>query len=77
MVFSHRPGITFLEIYSLTISFTAIHIVLWMTPFNDKEIVQWDIITAFLGIEIEKLIYLELSKELTISSQGTVILRDD
>ena len=53
-----RPGIDFAERYTPMISFPAIWMVLSKAAVEDKEIVQLDIVTAFLESEMEKLIYL-------------------
>ena len=74
--FRQRPGIDFVETYSLTISFPAIRMVLSKAAVEDKEIVQLDIVTAFLESEIEELIYLQLPKEFGVSFEEKVVLKD-
>jgi len=46
--FRQRPGVDLIEAYSPTISFPAIRMVLSMAAAEDKEVVQLDIVTAFL-----------------------------
>ena len=74
--FRQRPGIDFVETYSPTISFPAIRMLLSKVAVEDKEIVQLDIVTAFLESEIEELIYLQIPKEFGVSSEGRVVLKD-
>jgi len=56
-------SIHFMETYSPTISFPTMEMVLLKASVDDKEILQLDIVTAFLESEIEELIYLQLPKE--------------
>ena len=74
--FSQRLGINFVETYSPTIPLPAIRMVLSKAAVEDKEIVHLDIVTAFLESEIEELIYLQLTKEFSVLSEGKVVLKD-
>jgi len=74
--FRQHPGVDFIETYSLTISFPAIRIVLSKVAAEDKEIVQLDIVTAFLQSKIQEEIYLQLPKEFGVSSGGKIVLQD-
>jgi len=72
--FRQRPGVDFIETYSPTISFPAIRMVLSKAAAEDKEIVQLDIVTAFLESKILEEIYLQLPKEFGVSSGGKIVL---
>jgi len=43
---------------------------------DDQEIVQLDIVTAFLESKIQEEIYLQLPKEFGVSSRGKIVLQD-
>jgi len=72
--FRQRPGVDFIETYSPTISFPAIRMVLSKAAAEDKEIVQLDIVTAFLESKIPEEIYLQLPKAFGVSSGGKIVL---
>ena len=74
--FRQRPGIDFVETYSPTISFPPIRMVQLKAAVQDNEIVQLDILTAFLESEIEELIYLQLPKEFGVLSERKIVLKD-
>ena len=74
--FLQRPSVDFIKTYSLTISFHAIRMVLSKAATVDKEIVQLDIVTAFLERKIQEEVYLHLPKEFGVSPGGKKVLQD-
>ena len=72
--FRQREGIDYSETYSPTISFAAIRTVLSRAAVQNKEIVQLDIVTAFLESKVEEELYLHLPKEFGLTNNGKVIL---
>ena len=73
--FQQREGIDYSETYSPTISFAAIRTVLSRAAMENKEIIQLDIVTAFLESKVEEELYLRLPKEFGLANNGNVILR--
>jgi len=55
------------DIYSSTILYAVIQVVLWKGAAEDKEITQLDIVTAFLQSRIEEELYLKLLKHFTMA----------
>jgi len=74
--FRQPPCVDFINTYSPTISFPVIRMVLWKAAAEDKEIVQLDIVSAFLESKIPEEIYLQLPKEFGVSSRGKIVLQD-
>src|SRR5205807_6423864 len=72
--FRQRPGIDFTNTYLPTISHSAIRLVLSKAAAEDKEIIQLDIVTAFLESKVEEELYLKLPKEFVVSDCGKVEL---
>ena len=75
--FRQREGIDYSETYSPTISFAAIRTVLSRAAMQNKEIVQLDIVTAFLESKVEEELYLGLPKEFGLANIGNVILNSN
>ena len=75
--FRQRSGVDFIETYSPTISLPAIQMVLSKAAAEDKEIVELDIVTAFLESKIQEEIYLQLPKQFGVSSGGKIVLHDE
>jgi len=75
--FRQREGIDYSETYSPTIFFAAIRTVLSRAAMENKEIVQLDIVTAFLGSKVEEELYLLLSKEFGLANNRNVILNSN
>jgi len=65
------------ETYSPTISFAAIWTVLSRAAMEKKEIVQLDIVTAFLESKVEEELYQGLPKEFGLANNGNVILNSN
>jgi len=75
--FRQREGIDYTKTYSSTISFAAIRTVLSRAAMENKEIVQLDIVTAFLESNVEEELYLPLPKEFGLANNGNVILNSN
>jgi len=75
--FRQREGIDHSETYSPTISFAAIRTVLSRAAIENKEIVQLDIVTAFLESKVEEELYLHLPKEFGLANNGNIILNSN
>ena len=74
--FGQRSRVDFIETYCPGISLPAIQMVLSKAAAEDKEIVELDIVTAFLESKIQEEIYLQLPKEFGVSSGGKIVLHD-
>jgi len=72
--FQQREAIDYSETYSPTICFAAIRTVLSRAAMENKEIVQLDIVTAFLESKVEEELYLRLPKEFDLANNENVIL---
>ena len=51
--------------------------ILWKAAVENKEIVQLDIVTAFLESKIREVIYFQLPKEFGVSSGRKIVLRSE
>jgi len=75
--FRQRGAIDYSETYRPPISFAAIQTVLSRAAMENKEIIQLDIVTAFLESKVEKELYLRLPKEFGLANNGKVILNNN
>ena len=75
--FRQREGIDYNETYGPTISVASIWTLLSIVAMENREIVQLDIITAFLESKVEEELYLRWLKEFGLANNGNVILKNN
>ena len=68
-------GIDFDEIFSLVVKMSSIRVVLGLTASLDLKIEQMDVNTAFLHGDLDKEIYMELSKGFTIKRKEDYVCK--
>ena len=66
--FSQKQGMDYEETYSPTLNFTSIRMLLSYAASYDRELIHWDIGTAFLNGILEEDIYIEVPKGFTFLS---------
>ena len=73
--FKQQQGIDFEEVFSPVVKMTTLRTVLGLVPIEDMELVQMDVKTTFLHVDLDKDVYLKQPEGFAVEEQSHLVCK--